>query len=222
MYGVSLMIMIFTTLSTALTGSGPATSAVGVIIFWRCLLGIGLGGDYPMSAVITAEFASTKYRGRMMAAVFSMQGVGISHPAKRLNSSWASSLQHWCTTSPSGHSAPQSCSRRFRFRFLQTLQHPARDCLPSTEPGELWSGSDVYPLSYHYITVLRFPRHLDMQLTSNERSHKVGTILKVSTPRKSSSVDETTRCRTNKQFSQPKPIVAISSIISANGRTAKF
>ena len=77
MYGVSLMIMIFTTLSTALSGQGPATSAVGIIVFWRVLLGIGIGGDYPMSAVITSEFASTRYRGRMMAAVFSMQGFGI-------------------------------------------------------------------------------------------------------------------------------------------------
>ena len=77
MYGVSLMIMIFTTLAAALTGSGPGTSAVAVIIFWRALLGIGIGGDYPMSAVITSEFASTKHRGRMMAAVFSMQGVNI-------------------------------------------------------------------------------------------------------------------------------------------------
>ena len=42
---------------------------------WRVLLGIGIGGDYPMSAIITSEFASTRYRGRMMAAVFSMQGV---------------------------------------------------------------------------------------------------------------------------------------------------
>jgi MFS transporter, PHS family, inorganic phosphate transporter len=77
MYGVSLMIMIFTTMATALSGSGPGTSAVGIIVFWRVLLGIGIGGDYPMSAVITSEFASTRYRGRMMAAVFSMQGFGI-------------------------------------------------------------------------------------------------------------------------------------------------
>ena len=77
MYGVSLLIMIFTTLATALSGGGPATSAVGIIVFWRVLLGIGIGGDYPMSAVITSEFASTRYRGRMMAAVFSMQGFGI-------------------------------------------------------------------------------------------------------------------------------------------------
>jgi PHS family inorganic phosphate transporter-like MFS transporter len=77
MYGVSLLIMIFTTLANALSGEGPATSAVGIIIFWRVLLGIGIGGDYPMAAVITSEFASTRYRGRMMAAVFSMQGFGI-------------------------------------------------------------------------------------------------------------------------------------------------
>ena len=137
MYGVSLMIMIFTTLSTALSGSGPATSAIGVIIFWRVLLGCGIGGDYPMSAVITAEFASTKYRGRMMAAVFSMQGVGISHPAKRLNSSSASSLRHWYTTSPSSHSAPASCSKRFQFPFLPTPQHRVPGFHPWTEPGEL-------------------------------------------------------------------------------------
>jgi PHS family inorganic phosphate transporter-like MFS transporter len=69
------MIMIMTTIATALSGGGPAVNAVGVIVFWRVLLGIGIGGDYPMSAVITSEFASTRYRGRMMAAVFSMQGV---------------------------------------------------------------------------------------------------------------------------------------------------
>jgi MFS transporter, PHS family, inorganic phosphate transporter len=78
MYGVSLMIMVFTTLATALSGEGPEVSAVGVIIFWRVLLGIGIGGDYPMAAVITSEFASTRYRGRMMAAVFSMQGVHLN------------------------------------------------------------------------------------------------------------------------------------------------
>ena len=81
MYGVSLIIMIFTTIATSLTGSGPATSAVGIMIFWRVLLGIGIGGDYPMAAVITSEFASTRYRGRMMAAVFSMQGVTSNRDA---------------------------------------------------------------------------------------------------------------------------------------------
>jgi PHS family inorganic phosphate transporter-like MFS transporter len=75
MYGVSILIMIFATIATALSGEGPVSSAVGVIVFWRVVLGLGVGGDYPMAAVITSEFASTRYRGRMMAAVFSMQGV---------------------------------------------------------------------------------------------------------------------------------------------------
>jgi MFS transporter, PHS family, inorganic phosphate transporter len=39
-------------------------------------LGVGVGGDYPLSAVISSEFASTKIRGRMMTAVFAAQGWG--------------------------------------------------------------------------------------------------------------------------------------------------
>ena len=39
-------------------------------------MGIGVGGDYPLSAVITAEFSSTQYRGGIIAAVFAMQGLG--------------------------------------------------------------------------------------------------------------------------------------------------
>ena len=39
-------------------------------------MGVGVGGDYPLSAVISSEFASTKIRGRMMTAVFASQGWG--------------------------------------------------------------------------------------------------------------------------------------------------
>ena len=42
-----------------------------------CLqMGVGIGGDYPLSAVISSEFASTKIRGRLMTAVFAFQGWG--------------------------------------------------------------------------------------------------------------------------------------------------
>jgi PHS family inorganic phosphate transporter-like MFS transporter len=37
---------------------------------------VGIGGDYPLSSVITAEFATTKWRGAMMGSVFAMQGIG--------------------------------------------------------------------------------------------------------------------------------------------------
>ena len=36
----------------------------------------GIGGDYPLSSIITSEFATTKWRGAMMGAVFAMQGLG--------------------------------------------------------------------------------------------------------------------------------------------------
>lgn len=36
----------------------------------------GIGGDYPLSSIITSEFATTKWRGAMMGAVFAMQGIG--------------------------------------------------------------------------------------------------------------------------------------------------
>jgi MFS family permease len=38
--------------------------------------GVGIGGDYPLSAVIASEFSSTRIRGRMMTAVFANQGWG--------------------------------------------------------------------------------------------------------------------------------------------------
>lgn len=37
---------------------------------------LGIGGDYPLSSIITSEFATTKWRGAMMGAVFAMQGLG--------------------------------------------------------------------------------------------------------------------------------------------------
>lgn len=76
MYGIELIIIIFATLALALAGEGPATSIYGVMIFWRIILGTGIGGDYPLSSIITSEFATVKWRGAMMAAVFANQGWG--------------------------------------------------------------------------------------------------------------------------------------------------
>ncbi|KAB2108400.1 Repressible high-affinity phosphate permease [Alternaria gaisen] len=76
MYGLELILIIVATLAQSLTGPGPGTSIVGLIIFWRVLMGIGIGGDYPLSSIITSEFATTKWRGAMMGAVFAMQGFG--------------------------------------------------------------------------------------------------------------------------------------------------
>lgn len=76
MYGLELIIIIFATLAQALSSASPSMSVVGLIIFWRVIMGIGIGGDYPLSSIITSEFATTKWRGAMMGAVFAMQGIG--------------------------------------------------------------------------------------------------------------------------------------------------
>ncbi|MCJ1438131.1 acid phosphatase pho5 [Xylographa pallens] len=76
MYGLELIIIIFATLAQALSSNSPSMSIVGVIIFWRVIMGIGIGGDYPLSSIITSEFATTKWRGAMMGSVFAMQGIG--------------------------------------------------------------------------------------------------------------------------------------------------
>ncbi|KAI4164209.1 MAG: hypothetical protein LQ342_002173 [Letrouitia transgressa] len=76
MYGLELIIIIFATLAQSLSAASPAMSVVGLIIFWRVLMGVGIGGDYPLSSIITSEFATTKWRGAMMGSVFAMQGIG--------------------------------------------------------------------------------------------------------------------------------------------------
>jgi PHS family inorganic phosphate transporter-like MFS transporter len=68
MYGIELIIMVFATAAQAMIGMSSAISVIAIIISWRILLGIGIGGDYALSAVITAEFATTRWRGAMMGA----------------------------------------------------------------------------------------------------------------------------------------------------------
>ncbi|KZV85543.1 MFS transporter [Exidia glandulosa HHB12029] len=75
-HALQLCIIIVGTLGQAVSGEGPAASIVGVIIMWRIIMGVGIGGDYPLSAVISSEFAATRTRGRLMTAVFASQGFG--------------------------------------------------------------------------------------------------------------------------------------------------
>ncbi|KAL1622001.1 acid phosphatase pho5 [Neofusicoccum ribis] len=76
MYGLELIMIIFATLAQALSAPSQSMSIVGLLVFWRVLMGIGIGGDYPLSSIITSEFATTKWRGAMMGSVFAMQGFG--------------------------------------------------------------------------------------------------------------------------------------------------
>ncbi len=47
------------------------------LLVCRVILGIGIGGDYPVSATIMSEYSGKQSRGRMVGLVFAMQGAGL-------------------------------------------------------------------------------------------------------------------------------------------------
>ncbi|KAJ7339922.1 major facilitator superfamily domain-containing protein [Mycena albidolilacea] len=77
-YGKELMLIIFATIMSITTPTG-SLSPDGCLIYlaiFRIILGIGVGGDYPMSASITSDRAVIRKRGTMLAYIFSNQGWG--------------------------------------------------------------------------------------------------------------------------------------------------
>jgi len=76
-YGITLVTMVGCALASGLSFGSTAHSVIATLCFFRFWLGFGIGGDYPLSAVIMSEYANQKTRGAFIAAVFAMQGVGI-------------------------------------------------------------------------------------------------------------------------------------------------
>jgi PHS family inorganic phosphate transporter-like MFS transporter len=78
MYGLELIILAVGTFGfvMASTGYNGSMNVVSWLIFWRFISGIGIGADYPLSAVITSEFAPREKRARLLATVFFMQAIG--------------------------------------------------------------------------------------------------------------------------------------------------
>ena len=56
-------------------GAGPGS--FWVLIGFRFLLGFGVGGDYPVSAVMVSEYANRKDRGKLVGMVFGTQALGL-------------------------------------------------------------------------------------------------------------------------------------------------
>jgi PHS family inorganic phosphate transporter-like MFS transporter len=72
------MLIIFATIMTLTTPTGalsPSASLIYLTIF-RIVLGVGVGGDYPMSASVASDRASIRRRGTLLAYVFANQGWG--------------------------------------------------------------------------------------------------------------------------------------------------
>lgn len=76
--GKELMLIIIATILTLTTPTGSLSPDHALIYLacFRILLGIGVGGDYPMSASVTSDRASLRKRGTMLAYIFANQGWG--------------------------------------------------------------------------------------------------------------------------------------------------
>ena len=68
--------MVAAIMAVAALGSAFAPS-FWVLIAFRFLLGFGVGGDYPISAVLMSEYANSRDRGRLVGLVFSTQALGL-------------------------------------------------------------------------------------------------------------------------------------------------
>ncbi|KAE9392304.1 phosphate transporter [Gymnopus androsaceus JB14] len=77
-YGKELMLIIFATIMciTVPTGSLSPNSCLIYLAVFRIILGIGVGGDYPMSASVTTDRSNLRKRGTMLAYIFANQGWG--------------------------------------------------------------------------------------------------------------------------------------------------
>ena len=70
-YWVVAVIMVAGALGSALSPS------FWVLIAFRFVLGFGVGGDYPVSAVLMSEYANRKDRGKLVGMVFGTQALGL-------------------------------------------------------------------------------------------------------------------------------------------------
>lgn len=71
MYGFEIMILFFGALLSAVSPNFIC------LLLARILVGFGIGGDYPTSAVIASENANRQNRGYLVLLVFAMQALGL-------------------------------------------------------------------------------------------------------------------------------------------------
>jgi MFS family permease len=70
-YWISAAMMVLAAIGSALSLN------LAMLVAFRFLLGFGVGGDYPVSAVLMSEYSHHTNRGRMIGLVFSAQAVGL-------------------------------------------------------------------------------------------------------------------------------------------------
>ncbi len=70
-YGYEVLVLAFGAVASAFSPN------IWWLIFFRVILGVGIGGDYPVSSTIMSEYAGKRNRGMMVSLVFAMQAAGL-------------------------------------------------------------------------------------------------------------------------------------------------
>jgi len=70
-YGVEVLVLAFGAIACAFS------PGIWWLIGFRFILGVGIGGDYPVSATIMSEYAGKASRGMLVSLVFAMQAAGL-------------------------------------------------------------------------------------------------------------------------------------------------
>ncbi len=70
-YGVEALLMVLGALGSA------CANDIKTLLIFRFILGLGVGGDYPLSSVIMSEYANRANRGLLVGLTFSFQALGV-------------------------------------------------------------------------------------------------------------------------------------------------
>ncbi len=70
-YGLTLIVL---AIGAVLSAFSPN---IYTLLAFRFIMGLGIGGDYPLSATLMSEYSNRKDRGKLITMVFSMQGLGL-------------------------------------------------------------------------------------------------------------------------------------------------
>ncbi len=87
-YGVEVLVLAAGAIACAFSPN------IGWLIVFRIILGLGIGGDYPVSATIMSEYSGKKSRGMLISLVFAMQAAGLIFGPLLAAALLATSLSH--------------------------------------------------------------------------------------------------------------------------------
>lgn len=85
MYGIELLVLMLATVLVSITSAGvlSGTHRLAWFVSWRFIMGIGIGGDYPLSAVVRIVPPSVSFETCFSAFSRPQRGIKACHQTTR-------------------------------------------------------------------------------------------------------------------------------------------